>query len=286
MSELLSRLEIERRKAPGATEAELVQGIAAGVIDQLGITEPPVDVEMIASWLGIDRVVVDEQLDESGCLLRRDDGRFEIRVNATEPATRQRFTIGHECAHTFFPGWASRTRYRCSPLDQAGTHPGIESLCDIAASEMLLPSRLFGPDTRSGTFGFTALEHLAHRYDASLEATGRRYVAARPEPAALLVLSVRQKPTEPSSPAPPRLRVDYALCQGDWPYFLPSKSVAPGDPMDRAADGEPVAERCTITGICVEPVLVDVHARLCPIVVDGTSRTRVVALLRQPGHER
>ena len=286
MAEMLSRMEIERRRVPAASEDELVRSVAAGIIDELGITEPPTDVEMVASWLGIDGVVVDHDLPASGCLLQRDDGVFEIRVKASDPITRQRFTIGHECAHTFFPGYATRPQHRCSPREQPTDRRGIEGLCDIAASEILLPSRLFSPDAGEGAFGFTGLEDLAHRYKASLEATARRYVDARPESTALLLLSVRQKPSEQESLTPAKLRVDYAHRRGDWPYFLPSKSVTPGDPLDRAARGEPVSERCTITGICVQPVTVDLHAQLCPVVVDGMPRTRVIALLRRRGHRR
>ncbi|HEY8548302.1 MAG TPA: ImmA/IrrE family metallo-endopeptidase [Acidimicrobiales bacterium] len=278
---LSSRMEIARRAAPTLRDDQLVRSVAAGILDDLGVTEPPVDVEMVASYLGIDGIVVDDDLPASGCLRQRDDGRFEIRVLGADPVTRQRFTIGHECAHTFFPGYATRSRYRCAPVERTDDRRDVEALCDLAASEILLPSRLFGRDALAGAFGFAGLERLAQRYEASLEATARRYVDARPEPTALLLLSVRHRPSDRRNLQPPRLRVDYAHCKGEWPYFLPSKSVTTGDPLDRAAGGEDISERCTFSGICDRPVTVDIEARYCPIVVDGEERRRVVALLRR-----
>lgn len=278
----LSRIEIARRRMPELTDGELVRSITSNVIATLGIEEPPVDMEMVASLLGIHKVVIDPVLPVSGCLLRRANGMFEIRVQGTEPATRQRFTVGHECGHTFFPGYATRPRYRCSPLDLQVDDPDVEALCDLAASELLLPSQLFDPQARQAPFDLVTLKSLAAAYGASLEATGRRLVDARPDPTALLVLTVPHEPCEPST-AEPKLRLDYAHHRGDWPYFLPAKPVTPGDPLDRASQGEIVSETCTITGICAQPVTAEVHAQSFPLVIDGVRQERVVALVRRPG---
>src|SRR5690349_3174556 len=109
-----SLLEAERMRQPGAPDAECVRAIAAAVINELQIDEPPVDAAMVASWLGVANVVTDPSLLEAGCLICR-DGKLEVRVRESDSAGRQRFTICHECGHTFFPEYQRETRYRCTP---------------------------------------------------------------------------------------------------------------------------------------------------------------------------
>jgi hypothetical protein len=277
-----SRLEAARRLAPSASNADLVGRIAGAIVDELGIARPPVNLHMVASMLGIATVHADPALDVAGCLVCGHDGSFEIRVRATDPARRQRFTIGHECGHTFFPGYASATQYRCSPTVRLSESPDLEALCDVASSELLLPRRLFVPDALGAPFGLPTIEHLAAAYEASLEATGHRLVNTWPEPTALLTLSRRQKPREAGTHAPPRLRLDQANTQGSWPYFLRHKAAIDGDVFDRALQGEVVAELTTITGLTTEPIEAEVHARLYPLSISGDLVPRVIALARQP----
>jgi Zn-dependent peptidase ImmA (M78 family) len=61
--------------------------------------EAPVDVEKLASQLGIkiNKLWLDD--DMSGSIVRKGDDEFEINVNALHPPTRQRFTIAHELGH-------------------------------------------------------------------------------------------------------------------------------------------------------------------------------------------
>jgi hypothetical protein len=281
MASLFSRLELERARRPTATDADRVRTIAAELIDELGITQPPVDVEMVASMLDIANVVADPALVEAGCLFCAGDGEFEIRVRGTDSLGRQRFTICHECSHTFFPGFATKVQYRCSPSTGPSQNPDLEALCDVAAGELLFPSMLFVADVRGTPFGLEGLEELADRYKGSLEATGHRLVSTWPEPSALLIFTVRQKPSEARTTATPRLRLDSAHPEGGWPFFRRHKSVAHGDVFDRALEGEVVSETTTISGIATEPVRAEVHAQLYPLIVGGRPRARVVALVRR-----
>ena len=78
----LSPLEKARAARPDASDAELVRSLAAGIIADLDIDEPPVDVEMVASWLGIESIVIDDDLPVSGMLRQDGNGRFEILRSA------------------------------------------------------------------------------------------------------------------------------------------------------------------------------------------------------------
>jgi Zn-dependent peptidase ImmA (M78 family) len=59
----------------------------------------PVDLDALASRLGIriERRWMDD--DMSGALIRNSDGTFTIQVNDLHPLTRQRFTVAHEMGH-------------------------------------------------------------------------------------------------------------------------------------------------------------------------------------------
>jgi Zn-dependent peptidase ImmA (M78 family) len=59
----------------------------------------PVQVGVIAERLGLDVLSVTLPTEISGQIRRRDDGVYEILVNNTDVAVRQRFTVCHEIAH-------------------------------------------------------------------------------------------------------------------------------------------------------------------------------------------
>jgi hypothetical protein len=216
-------------------------------------------------------------LPEAGCLVCRASG-IEIRVRAADSAGRQRFTICHECGHTFFPGFASAPRYRCSPAMRPNQKLDLEGLCDIAAGDLLLPPKLLVPDVARSGFGLDSVADLA---DASLEATGHRFVVAWEEPAALLVFKVRQKPRQYGTGAAPQLRLVSAHTEGQWPFFARHKSVVEGDVFDRAVKGEIVHEQTTLVGICREAVRAEVSAQLFPYTANGQQELRVLALMRR-----
>lgn len=73
---------------------------AQKVLDRFKVTSHPVPVKEIAEQLGA-KVVFQPFAHEdrlSGVLFK-DNGNVTIAINASDPATRQRFTIAHECGH-------------------------------------------------------------------------------------------------------------------------------------------------------------------------------------------
>lgn len=282
MARLLSLLEMERLARPGATDRACIRAVAAGLIDELGVGEPPIDVAMVASALDIQRVVPDHQMAAAGCLIPRSQGT-EVRVRASDPTPRQRFTVCHECGHTFFPGYALQSHYRCAPQSLTSEGRDLETLCDVAASELLLPRRLLRPAVLDAGLSLGAIEDLADVFAASLVATGAAVVGLQQRPTALLTFRMRQKPRETGTEAEPKLRLDSFVTVGDWPFLRRFKSAEPHDVFDRASKGEIVSERgVTIKGIC-PPVHCDVESRLYPYVVQGSREHRVLALLTRSG---
>ncbi len=126
------------------------------------------------------------------------------------------------------------------------------------------------------------MQELAGGYEASLEATARRYIAALRQPAALLILGIRQKPTQYGSEARPQLRVQSTLTNGDWPFIPRYKSASEHGPFGRALMGEVVHEMTSIADIVRSSEQVEVNARLYPFWAEGELQQRVIALLRRP----
>lgn len=281
MPGLLSLLEMERLRCPDASDEECVRAVAANLVDELGISEPPVDVAMVASMLDVAEVQLDWELDVAGCLVCN-GSTAEIRVRGTDPTVRQRFTVCHECAHIFFPGYQLVPRYRCDPGDTRIDEIRLERLCDVGASELLLPRRLFEPAAQDAGFGLDGLESLAHAFNSSLPATGRRLLDSVDVPAALLSFEPGHSARDLKIGAPPKLRLQYAITTGDWPFFRQNKSVEVNSAFDRAQEGEIVRqERSTITGLCAADIEVVVDARLFPYTKAGAGQVpRVLALVR------
>lgn len=278
----LSLLETSRQEDPAADDPTHVVRLADTMLRELDASLP-VSLDMVASYQGI-AAIRRCALPNGGCLVTDPTtGTVEIRLRETDNPRRQRFSGFHEVVHTFMPGYRLQVQWRCDPPVRNG--PMVEALCDIGASELLLPARMVRSDLAGADFGLQTVIDLADVYDASLEATGRRMAEMWPENVLFVVAEVGTKPSDHDNPdAPPRLRVRYPYASGRWPFIRRHKSIDDGDPLARALQGELVDERSTLTGISAQDVVgVDVSARLCPFTDGrGERHERVLALYRLP----
>lgn len=269
----LSLLEFHGLPEPGPAD---VVAVANSVIRELALT-PPIDTSVVASYLDVSRIE-ETELDVAGCLVC--DGQdVAIQVRASDGAARRRFTIFHECVHTFFQGFEQQPRYRCAPLVPPGEGNDLEAMCDQGAGSLLLPQRHLKGDLVDSDFGMETLTDIAGTYQASLEATGHRIVDLAPYPTLFVVLEENIKPSQSTDPrAEPRLRVRAARSRGRWPYIPRHKSVSINSPLGRAMQGEMVHEHTILDELPREPVPdVEVSARLVPY----NGRKRVLALYRR-----
>jgi hypothetical protein len=113
------------------------------------------------------------------CLIPTDDG-FEVLIRSDHPRSRQNFSMAHELGHLLFmqaTGVAKEARRErnigSSPVDQEE-----EYLCDVAASELLLPSPFFEESVRQAGPSLGEVMRLANLYQTSLQATVRRFVGS------------------------------------------------------------------------------------------------------------
>jgi hypothetical protein len=275
----LSLLEQARIDVPHVTDEERVALLAAELIEEMG-ANPPIDLEMIASWQGVAKIEV-EEIPWAGCLIN-DGGQVVMKLRSSDPRRRRRFTGFHEVGHTFCPGFRLEPQYRCTP-NMVPTRPDIEGLCDVVASELLFPRRLVEADLAQAAFGLDTVAELADRYDGSFEAAAHRFVNLWPEDTLLLVLEPGFRKEELDDPeAVAKLRVRSAHAGGTWPFIPKNKSVLEESPLERALQGEFVDEGTTLDGLCTPVAGVDVSARLTPYRRNGEIVNRVLALYRRP----
>lgn len=232
----LSLFEQLSQAAPRLSDEDVVRRLCDDLILEAGV-RPPVNVRLLASMRGIARV--EEREQPWAGVLAPLDGQFVVGVRASDGAERQRFTVLHEAGHTLLPGFAESSQYRCN-----GPKTREEQLCDIAASELLLPHRFFRDDLRAARPGLAGVEDLASEYEASIEATALRTADLSEVPTALIVMRMAHKPVERGHEAScePKLRVAWSHAQGNWPYLPRHKSADDESSFFRAYNGEVVDE--------------------------------------------
>jgi hypothetical protein len=118
--------------------------------------------------------------------------RGVILFNPTRPRSRVGFSIAHEIVHTFFPNSMSGARFRsvCAPGSKQARE--LESLCDLGASELLMPSDEFRRVT-GGQMGLGLVERARGTFGSSYEATVFRLATTYPGFAAAGLLQFRRR---------------------------------------------------------------------------------------------
>lgn len=274
----LSLLEQAREYDPAASDEDLIVGIARNLVDFLGC-EPPVDPKMVASLQGIHRIEECE-LDWAGCLLNEEE-RTIIRVRSTDPRSRQRFTIFHEIAHTFLPGYSLQPQYRCTPGSRNAARDHNEQLCDLAASELLMPAEHMRRALAQSALDFGTVEELAQRFDASLEATARRVVSLWGRPALFVRFDLTTKPSDPHGT--PKLRVASSIATGDWPFIPAYKSVSDDHVLYGCLSGQDIACITDLDDLSGRPIgKVALRARSYPYFdSEGVHHARILVIARR-----
>jgi hypothetical protein len=143
-----------------ATVDEAVRIVVRGYLD--GIPCPPTNLETLSPRLNILDVRA-EDIPFSGELRREGQG-FVVVYSSVLSGPRKRFTIAHEMAHAIFaasgPGWPR-------------TGKELERLCDMLATELLMPRTLF-LEQCNGAVSLAKIREMAHLFQTSLSATSIR----------------------------------------------------------------------------------------------------------------
>src|SRR5258706_3300429 len=117
---------------------------------------PPYDPFKLAELLGIKVIpradIADARTVDGG------DGKALIEFNPQMPASRIRFSIAHELAHTFFPDCLERARYRARRMTWHDDDWQLELLCNVGAAEILMPAVMVAQIGDSGLVPVALME--------------------------------------------------------------------------------------------------------------------------------
>ena len=171
LSEQITVLEAEmtdyRLKAPvGRTP---VQTVIRKFTDNV-----PVDINGLAKALGV--TVMEADLGTNSGEIFRDIRRggfsgYSIRVNASDPGVRKRYTVGHELAHFLRHRDRVNNRLVDDRMYRSGLGKTLEYEADALAADLLMPRRKIA---QLRAEGLDSPESLAAKFDVSVAAMRRR----------------------------------------------------------------------------------------------------------------
>ena len=248
----IRRREWQSEAARSVCETTGLQDAAAGIaklaadlVYESGLARPGHNLSALASLQ--DARIEECVMRESGQIIPLAEG-FLIRINTADAPTRKNFSTCHEIGHTLVPS------YWDDPQVKINTATGIfededeeEYLCDVAASELLIPHHEFAPLIERNGGGIEMLAWLAEDFRASLEATAIKLASCGVIDVGVIVWEPSLKPTQqrciensglfapedlPSVPL--ELRVKFSCYNGREPLFFPKdKSVEKGSRIDQ-----------------------------------------------------
>ena len=158
--------------------------------------------------------------------------KLAIEFNPGQPRERVRFSIAHEIAHSFFTDCAEEVRNRGEHTNARGDEWQLEVLCNIAASELVMPIGSFG-EIKNEPLSIERLMRLRLEFDVSTEAILIRAIKIATEPALMFCASARDHHDRPS------YTVD---------YFIPSRTWTREIPLIRSMGSDTVLAECTAIG--------------------------------------
>jgi Zn-dependent peptidase ImmA (M78 family) len=154
-----------RRIVELAGDAPTVEAAVTSVARRLldGVPCPPTDLDVLKNRLNVRSFEPIEGLPISG-ELRADGSEVVIHYSATLPEPRKRFTIAHELGHAVLES----TGPNCPRVGRE-----LERICDMLATEFLMPRHLFGWRASEGV-GPQQVYELAREFQTSIMATALR----------------------------------------------------------------------------------------------------------------
>ena len=162
--------------------------------------DPIARLRIVASACGIRDVSsmnIEQQKTETtdAVLVHKISGERSIFYNPTRPRSRVAFSIAHEITHTFFPNSVRGAPFRgiCSTNSREANE--LERLCDLGASELLMPISEFQSAT-GGIYSLSGVGELSRRFGTSFEATAFRLASAHPGIAVAGLLRYRLRLSE------------------------------------------------------------------------------------------
>lgn len=160
---------------------------ARALLDKLSDwDEVPVDaierLTILASLAGIAVQPMDierQRKEKRDAILLTTESKRIVAYDTQRPRARVAFTIAHEITHTFFPNSTGGARFRSICESNSREANELERLCDLGASELLMPLRDFRRHA-AGRFSLRNVEEFSQAFGSSFEATVFRLASAHP----------------------------------------------------------------------------------------------------------
>lgn len=176
-SEFSSPLSIGLLQAtPGAKDpVDAILRHARELVHESGITKPPFRPALLAPLRKVNSILY-RNIEEEGRLIPyKSDFAIELRMDRS--FQRKNFTCAHEIAHTFFYQAVPSIKYRRLNSTEVIRDSEEELLCNIAASELLLPLESLQEVAGDYIPSPTSLLEIAQIYETSLSATAIRLLS-------------------------------------------------------------------------------------------------------------
>lgn len=161
-----------------------------------GNEKPPFLSDEFTHLVGVTKILREDLGELGGILLRYSDG-YVIKVNKRHPPTRQNFSCLHEIGHILLSELniesclSEKIEFRTRTFDPQKTerdrNKAREHLCDIVASELLMPENIFKTYLSSFDISINSLERLAHIFNTSVQATAIRIAETSTKPCITLL---------------------------------------------------------------------------------------------------
>ena len=149
---------------------------------------PPFDMIKLAQLKGISVSPNSNVLD--GRVIPLKNKKLGIEYNPNQNQSRINFSIAHEIGHTLFPDCREKIRNRNTKEEiLIENNWELEFLCNVAASEFLLPYAEFSQEANSAPFNLETIKRLANRYKASIESVFLRYTEVINKPCTVAIAS-------------------------------------------------------------------------------------------------
>lgn len=146
--------------------------LAQTLVQHSGYTTPPYSPRMFAEIAKV--AIAETDLVDCDARLFPFPTGYLAEICAWHPPTRQNFSLCHEIAHTFFldPLALDSTGLSCSIFSPAGRYE--ERLCNLAASELLMPQIQFRRIVQDFNPSLASVRSISSLFGTSMQAVIRR----------------------------------------------------------------------------------------------------------------
>lgn len=179
---------------------------------------PPIDPFEVADFLNLN-TQPSENVRDARTFFK--NGKFTIEFNPNRPNSRIRYSISHEIIHTLFPDCKDEIRNRATHSEMKSDDWQLEMLCNIGASEILMPIGSF-PSLDSQKLSIDSLIELRKTYDVSFESLLLRFIKLTPHQC--IIFSASRPDPEKSV-----YKIDYSIPSTSMQKHLPKGLILPFD---------------------------------------------------------